>query len=119
MAPPVVQVTPHQRRIAAQDQQVFRVARLRRPGEIVAAGDDDGVRLRGVDEQHLVVRGGVTGFQSDRDAALGQPLLGFIDRRLQKRIAHASMKIGEKTKSRFLDAPHSPRPALCFVIRYE
>ena len=74
MAPPVVDVAPRQRRVAAQDQQIFGIARLRRPAEIVAAGDDDGVGLLDIDQQHLVVRGRVTRFLPDRNAAL-LPLL--------------------------------------------
>jgi hypothetical protein len=56
MAPPVVEVAPRQFRVAAQDQQVFGIARLRRPGEIVAAGDDRTLLARGIDQQDLVVR---------------------------------------------------------------
>ena len=73
MAAPIVEVAPHQRRIAAQDQQVFGVACLRRPGEIVAAGDEDGVRLRDIDQQHLVVGGGTPGGAGMADATISAP----------------------------------------------
>ena len=68
VAAPIVEVRVAQRRVGAQDEHVFRVAMLGCISEIEAARDHGAVSAARVDDDDLVVRGGVAGVEEQRHA---------------------------------------------------
>ena len=68
VAAPVVEIRRAQRRIAAQDERVLGIAVLRRVSEIEAARDDRAIAAARIDDDDLVVRGGMLRIEQQRYA---------------------------------------------------